>query len=65
MRPETEDQRRWHTCLRKVAFNSIEAAYTFVRKNGHGRRRNERTLDAYQCIYCGKWHLATRKVNRV
>lgn len=52
----SEEQRRWHTCMRKQAFAKITDAYAAAR--GSGIPRMERY--AYQCRYCSKWHI-TRK----
>ncbi len=56
MKLTTEDQRRWHACLRKQAYPSSQAAYTAGRHQGLKRR----SFEAYLCPYCSLWHIARK-----
>ena len=53
---QSEDQRRWHGCLRKQAFRSVGNAHTAGRHQGMARG----TFTAYQCRYCDQWHIAKK-----
>ena len=55
---QSEDQRRWHGCLRKQAFISVGSAHTAGRHQGMARG----TFTAYLCRYCGQWHIAKKVV---
>ncbi len=58
-KPSSEEQGRWHTCLRKVAFDKIEHAYM-----ARNQQRDHRRLSVYRCQYCALWHLSkTRSVS--
>lgn len=49
------DWRYERTCARKVPYASIGAVSRVIMDL---RRRHGARLTAYQCIFCGEWHLA-------
>ena len=52
-----------HTCRsQKMPFPSKEAANEFLRKerrDGHSYLTERRKLRAYECPFCGQWHLTS------
>lgn len=48
-----EEYRRWNTCDRKRPYRAGVARHKIKIWKQKGIR-----LQAYECPYCGKWHLA-------